>query len=277
MQYGRKLLLVLGCGLLAPWVGQAQNDSGGDPHVRWAAPVSQALSAEQRFAHCDLARAVSDRVIAPQRVRDWIDSAFFVPVRSVESLTERLPAVSAREDVQLWLRDARIEQQSVVRLLRGTPPSARPGGVDLWRVPIRLSHLARIARDDDGEIPLGRADFGEFLNQPDQRGGLDSLGRQMLAATLTRVVRLNPQQREQCQLNACELRILVKTSLAPNGFSREAWLADVQLWAQPSGGSVRISIPNVSADGQDIPNAADTYLSEQAKTMVCVVPPAFRR
>jgi hypothetical protein len=220
-----------------------------------------------------MTRQVSEALIAPQRVKDWIDTAFFVPVRSLESLVGRLPTLGVREDLQTWLRDARVEQQAAVRLLRGTPPNARPGGVDVWRVPLRLRPVARIARDDDGQVGLERSDFADFLGQPDQRGGLDSLGRQMLAATLARLVRLSPQQREQCHLQACELRILAKTVAAPNGWDKETWLADVQLWAA----GTRISVPNLSADGQDLPSTVDVYLNEQASALTCVVPPAFRR
>lgn len=282
MQYRRKLLRAGVClgGLL--WsagfaVAQAPLGAGGDPHVRWAAPAAQVVSATERFVHCDLARKVGEAVIAPQRVKDWIDASFFAPVRSIESLAARLPTLSVRDDLQVWLRDARIEQQAVVRLLRGTPPHARPAGVDLWRIPIRLSHVARIARDDDGELPLERRDFVEFLAQADQRGGLDSLGRQMLVATLARVVRLNAQQREQCHLNACELRVLVKTGSTSNGSEKESWLADTQLWLHRATGATRISVPNLSSDGDEMPNAVDNYLDEQAKTLTCVVPAAFRR
>jgi hypothetical protein len=145
--------------------------------------------------------------------------------------------------------------------------------VELWRVPLRLRHVTRIARDDDGQVGLERSDFADFLGQPDQRGGLDRLGRQMLAATLARVVRLNPQQREQCHLQGCELRILAKTGTTPNGWDKETWLGDVQLWAA----GARISVPNLSADGQELPSTVDLYLNEQASTLACVVPAAFRR
>jgi hypothetical protein len=71
----------------------------GDSHIRVAGSPAQAESAAQRFLHCDLTRQVSEAVIVPQRVKDWIDTAFFVPVRSAESLLDRLPGLSAREDI----------------------------------------------------------------------------------------------------------------------------------------------------------------------------------
>jgi hypothetical protein len=278
---------------------QAQS-LGGDAHTRWSTGSAEpAFSAQQRFEFCDLARTMGSLVVAPQRIKDWVDTAFFAPVKSVEALTERVPSSSVRDDLQTWLRDARVEQHAAVRLLSGTPPSARPAGMSLWRVPVHVQAKAgQVSRPvgDDGLVEGGaarleRADFAAFLAQPDQRGGLDSLGRQMLAATLARVIRFNTQQREQCSGQPCELRVLVK-SVAATATRDEPVLADVQLWAvsnryAPVGEAgeqvlagqraVRLSVPNIAADGHELPNAADVYLSEQANRLVCVVPPSLRR
>lgn len=261
--------------------GEAQTPPSDDPHLRWGADASVEPSADRRFHYCNLARALGDSVIAPQRVKDWVVTAFFAPLHRVEWLVQQKPAQAAREDLYAWMRDAQVEQGAAVRLLRGTRPASQTADIALWRVPLRVVAPERAERG------FVRADFVSYLRQGEGPGRLDSLGRQMLAATLARVTFPSAKQRHDCTRQWCELRVLVGPIKAVAGGADEVRLLDVQLWSLEQTADGRdalddaraqlLSAPNLDADGQEVQTAAELYLQAQAKALECEVPAPLRR